>query len=327
MSDIKLSAIVGLYNQMSDRFMTGGYGQDRDLLQLIKVAGDQGIVQGLELNYDEGGGFNRQNVKVVQALLRDYNLKVAGIAPNLWGQRRWGKGTIGASDPAVRQQAQDFIKRAIDLAAEIGCDFIGLWPGQDGFDYYFEADYQAMYEWWVTGVQSLADHNPNIRLGLEFKPYEPRAHSFINSAAKTLLLLRDIDRTNAGVCFDVGHSLYAHENLGEVVALTQQQGKLFHLHLNDNYGNWDWDLNVGSVHLIAYLEFMYWLRRTGYNGWYSIDIFSLRANPTDSMCESLMWVKQMNALVDTVGQAKFDELVKAGDPIAISRFFRELLLT
>jgi xylose isomerase len=326
MAELKLCAIVGLYNQMSDRFMTGGYAQDRDMLALVDVACKQGLVRGLEFVGGIPGGLNRDNLSAVQGRLRDTNVAIAAVNPNLWGDKRWGRGTVGANDAATRVQALDYIKTVIDLAAEAGCDLVNLWPGQDGYDYYFEVDYQRVYEWWVSGMQTLADHNPQVRLGLEFKPYEPRATSFISTSAKTLLLLEDIDRANVGVCFDVGHSLYAHENLAEVVALSQRKGKLFHLHMNDNYGNWDWDLNVGSVHFLAYIEFMYWLNRTNFDGWYSMDIFSYRMNPEDSMYESLMWTKGLHELVESLGRERLDALLQQGDPIAASRMFRELLL-
>jgi xylose isomerase len=324
MTEIRLAAIVGLYNQMSDRFMTIGYGEDRDLITLVRLAAKQGLVDGLEFS-DGVGGLNKDNLQEIQQIMADYGLAFAGISPNLWGERQWGKGTLGASDPAVRQKAQDRIRQVMDMAATVGCDYVGLWPGQDGFDYPFEVDYRQVYDWWVRGVQACADHNRDVRLGLEFKPYEPRTHSFLDTAAKTLLLLENVNRPNTGVCLDVGHAFYGHENLGEVVALSQRNDRLFHLHFNDNYGDWDWDLNVGSVHFIAYVELMYWLKRTGYRGWYSMDLFSYRADPFDSMAESIEWVKSFNRFVDEVGQEQFNSFIEAGDPIAMSRFFRERL--
>lgn len=325
MTTPKLSAIIGLYNQMNDRFMAGGYAPYRSMLEMVEIAGQQGLARGLEFTHGEEGDLNRRSLPEVKARLAQYGMVVSGVNPNLWGQPRWGKGTLGANDAATRAQAIDYVRSVIDLAAAADCTYVGLWPGQDGHDYYFEVDYGRVFEWWASALQTLADHNPQVRLGLEFKPYEPRAYSFINSAAKTLLLLEAVNRPNVGVCFDVGHSLYGGENLGEVVALCQQKGRLFHLHLNDNYGNWDWDLNVGSVHFLAYVEMMYWLRRTGYDGWYSMDIFSYRLNPTDSMAESLHWTQALHDVIDRMGMDKLDALLAAGDPIATSKFFREWL--
>lgn len=324
MAEPKLSAIIGLYNQMNDRFMAGGYGEDRDVYERVTIAAEQGLVEGIEFTYGKGD-LTQESAEGVKAIMDDHGIVVSSVNPDLWGQKRWGKGTLGNADADLRQQAVDYIKEAMDLTAEMGGTTVGLWPGQDGFDYYFEVNYHDLFEWWVEGVQTCADYNPDLRIALEFKPYEPRTHSFLDTAAKTLLLLEYIDRENVGLCLDVGHAMYGHENLGEVVALSQMNGKLFNLHFNDNYGEWDWDLNVGSVHFLAYVELMYWLERTGYDGFYSMDLFSYRSDPTESMYESMMWVKAFSQLVDDIGMGKLDALVKSGDPIAMSRFFRELL--
>jgi xylose isomerase len=135
-------------------------------------------------------------------------------------------------------------------------------------------------------------------------------------------MLHDIDRPNVGLTLDVGHAMYARENLGETVALSQRQSKLFHLHLNDNYSDWDWDLNFGSVHLFDFIEMIYWLKRTGYTGWYSIDIFAYRLDAASSINDSLSWLEKMLEFVEEAGIEKFDQLLALGDPIAVSEFFR-----
>jgi xylose isomerase len=216
------------------------------------------------------------------------------------------------------------VKATMDLAAEMECDYVGIWSGQDGYDSMLEVDYQKVYEWWVKGIQECADHNPSVRLGLEYKPFEPRARSFINANPKTLLL-RDIQRENVGFTVDVGHFLFAHEYLGEVVALSQMHNQLFHIHLNDNYSDWDWDMNFGSVHTLVFIEMIYWLMKTNYQGRYSVDILAYRTNSADSIAENLKWLQALMGLVDQAGLQKFDEVVAACDPIVALRFLRELL--
>ena len=328
MNNNKFAAILGVYGNPSDRFMAGGYKASvPDVIQKIKLAARQGIVRGVELIQGEDGDIHAGNKKAIMSALQEYELALCAVNPNLWGEPQWSKGTLGNSQPKIRQQAIDRIKEAIDLAAELGCNYVGLWPGQDGYDYLFEVDYLKMYDLWVQGVQELADHNPAIKLGLEYKPFEPRAHSMIDTCAKTLLLLGDIDRPNAGITVDVGHALYAHENLGEVVALTQRNGKLFHLHLNDNYADWDWDLNFASVHLFDFIEMLYWLKRTGYNGWYSIDIFAYRVEAEPSVNESLLWLKDLLDFVDDIGQETFESFLASCDPIQVSQFFRQRIFS
>jgi xylose isomerase len=326
MDKSRFAAILGVYGKPADRFMAGGYkGAAPDVFERLKLAAAGGLVRGVELIEGEKEDIHSGNYKQVKAAASDLGMSICAINPNLWGEMQWGGGTLGSSDARIRSQAVDRVKRAMDLAAQVDCDYVGIWPGQDGYDYLFEADYQKMYDYWVEGVQQAADSNQAVRLGLEYKPYEPRTHSFLDTTTKTLLVLKDIDRANAGLTMDVGHAMYAHENLGEAVSLAQRWGKLFHLHLNDNYADWDWDLNFGSVHLYDFIEMLYWLKRTGYQGWTSIDIFTYRTEAAASIDESLLWLQAMSDLIDRAGMPAFDELIAASDPIAVSRFMRGLL--
>lgn len=323
MEQRKFAAILGIYGRPADRFMSIGYkAEEPSFAERLKMAAAGGMVRGLELIEGEGGDIEAGNAREAAALVRDHGLEVCAVNPNLWGERHWRNGTLASKDPALRQQAVDRIRRAMDVAAEVGCDYVGIWPGQDGYDYLFEADYLQQYEQWVKGIQTCAGHNPQIRIGLEYKPYEPRTHSVIDTAPKTLLMLRDINQANVGLTLDIGHAMYAHENLAEVVALSMRDKKLFHLHLNDNYADWDWDLNFASVHLLDFIEMVYWLKRTGYQGWYSIDIFAYRLEARTSIDESLAWLAEIMDFVEAVGMATFDELIKSGDPLATSQFFR-----
>lgn len=333
MSDQKYAVILHNYNYPSDRFNpsydTSGHNQL--VLKLIDTAGKQGLVQGVEMNMDESGpdacvGINEKNWKDVKSALDQNGLALIGIAPNLWSGAEFLNGTLGASDANVRSKALDLVKRAIDLAAASGAPFINIWPGQDGYDYYFEEDYTAMYGWWVENLQKAADHNPQIKLGLEPKPYEPRSYSFISTVAKSLLLIKDVNRDNLGVNIDVGHMLYAHENLGEAVALAQGAGnKLFHLHMNDNYADSDADMMFGSVHFLAYLEMFYYLRKTNYTGWKSLDLFPYRTDPVETIGEAVRWMMAFDGLIDRIGMAKLDALLKEGNAVKNMALFREYI--
>lgn len=323
MADRKFATILGIYGKPSDRFMAGGYKPVApDVFTRIQQAADDDLVQGVELIQGDGGDINHGNYKAVYSALQDAGLVLCAVNPDLWGEPQWYKGTLGSANPKIFNLALDRIKSAMDLAAELNCDYVGLWPGQDGYDYLFEVDYLKIYEQWVKGMQILADHNPTVRLGIEYKPYEPRTHSTIDSGPKTLLMLKDIDRTNVGLTLDIGHAMVNHENLGEIIALSQRQDKLFHLHLNDNYTDWDWDLNFASVHLFDFIEMAYWLKRTNYQGWYSIDIFSYRLDASESIHESLAWLESILKFVDEVGTDEFNQLIASGDPLAISKFLR-----
>jgi xylose isomerase len=326
----KYSVILNNYRRPSDRFMAGGYAMEADkrtTVELIELAGRQGVVQGIEMIAVENEGeigVGTHNQREIAAVLRDNGLALTGVMPNLWGAPWQQYGTLGAADPSTRRRSIDLCKKAMDLAAACGGEYVGLWPGQDGSDYVFEADYQRMWEWWVEGVQELADHNPSLRIGLEPKPNEPRAYPVINSAAKALVLIGDIGRENVGVCLDVGHSLFSAENVAETVAMLQGRGRrLFHLHMNDNYNTADLDMIFGSVHTLEFIEAFYWLHRTGYTYFMSVDLFAYRTDATRSVEQSVRWMQAMDAFVERCGMERLGALIAEADPTAATAFFRE----
>jgi len=333
MSKTKYAAIVHNYNYPTDRFNKeyGTEGANKLILNLIEIAGKQGLVQGLEFNMDESPaesctGVNMENWKEVKSALDANGLEIIGVAPNLWSSYAFANGTLGAADAKTRKEALDLVKKAMDLAAKVGSPYVNIWPGQDGYDYYFTTDYPQAYDWWIEGMQAAADYNPEIKLGFEPKPFEPRSYSTISTVSKSLLMIRDVDRKNVGLNIDVGHMLYAHENLGESVALSMREGdKLFHLHMNDNYADADADMMFASVHFLAFLEMFYLLRKTNYSGWKSLDLFNYRTDPAASIAEGIRWMMAFDELIDRVGMDQLGELIKNGNAVENMAFFRKII--
>jgi len=60
------------------------------------------------------------------------------------------------------------------------------------------------------------------------------------------------------------------------VALCAKHDRLFQIHVNDNYGDWDWDMLVGQVNFWTTLEFFYWLKLVEFDDFYIMDFFPYR---------------------------------------------------
>ncbi len=97
---------------------------------------------------------------------------------------------------------------------------------------------------------------------------------------------------NVGVTVDVGHALVAGENVAEAVYRLIRAGKLFHMHFNDNYTAWDDDMIVGSVHTVAFIE----------------------------------WLRALSGKLEAYGYEKIGELISRGMAVEITREIRELIL-
>lgn len=103
--------------------------------------------------------------------------------------------------------------------------------------------------------------------------------------------------------------------------------KLFHVHINDNYRYWDDDMIVGSVRTLEYLEFLYWLRKTEYAGWITIDQFPYREDGREACSESAEWLDFFESILDNFDTKRIDEVIRKKDGVAASRLAREMLRT
>jgi xylose isomerase len=213
-----------------------------------------------------------------------------------------------------------------DIAGELGCTTLNLWPGQDGYDYLLAADYEKERGWLCEAVRELATAYPALRFALEYKPKEPRTHSYLARMADTLLLAQETGCANVGVTIDTGHAYVGGEVVGESIVLAKRAGgRLLHMHFNDNHGVWDDDMIVGSVHSVCYLETLYWLDRCGYAGWLSMDQYPYREDAAGAIGESILWLVKFDAILKS-HRGEIDALVAAGDAVETSRFLRRVLV-
>ncbi|MCK5199549.1 MAG: sugar phosphate isomerase/epimerase, partial [Spirochaetales bacterium] len=104
-------------------------------------------------------------------------------------------------------------------------------------------------------------------------------------------------------------------------------GKLFHMHFNDNYKSWDDDMIVGSIHTVEFIEMLFWLKKTGYSGWISMDQYPYREDGREALNESIRWLEALKERMDMYGLDKIESLIQKGDATEIVREIRKLMLS
>jgi sugar phosphate isomerase/epimerase len=319
----KYSAILGNLGNTRDRFCDG-YKENPGTLEMLRLAAKIPHISGIELvgTWD----IRPENAKEMKQALADAGLQCVSIIPDLFADKRFWKGSFSARDANVRRHAVDYTRQMCGIAEELGCDTLNIWPGQDGYDYLLAADYEREREWLCESLAALAGEFPKLRFALEYKPKEPRTHSYIARMADTLLLARETGRENVGVTIDTGHAFVAGENVGEAIVLAKRAGdRLYHMHFNDNHSLWDDDMIVGTVHGVCYIEMLYWLDRCGYQGWLSMDQYPYREAAAEAIGESILWLRQFDRIVQE-HRAEIDKLVAANDAVATSRFLRKVMV-
>lgn len=320
---MRFGAGIWLFGQFVDRYAADGYGPEVTTLEAIERAGAVGSLEVLDINYP----FSDPDITVeeVQSALDAAGLRAASITPHIY-MREFVGGAFTNPDPAVRRRALERCEEGVDVARRLGAPTLKLWPGQDGFDYPFQADYRQLWKLALDGVRSVAEMDDEIRVAIEYKFKEPRTHLAFSTAARTLLGIEAIGRDDIGIVVDLGHSLFAKEAPADVLHLVNDHGRLFTIEVNDNWREWDDDLAVGSVHLIETLEFFLAVRQIGWAEPILLDQFPFREDPVEAARRS---VQTMQAIDRTLDRLDLDTLAEAQehqDAVAAQRTVMELLL-
>jgi len=318
----RYSVILGNLGNTRDRFCSG-YKDNPDSMAMLKQAAAIPHVEGIELvgTWD----IRRDNAADMIKAIADLGLETVSIIPDLFADRTYWKGAFSSREENVRRKAIDYTREMCDIAQEMGCGVINIWPGQDGYDYLLCADYLEERRWECEAIGELAQAYPALRFALEYKPKEPRTHSYLARMADTLLLCGDTGRANVGVTIDTGHAFVAGEVVAVSIVLAQRAGnRLFHMHFNDNFASWDDDMIVGTIHSVAYIEMLYWLDRCDYKGWLSMDQYPYREDAAGAIGESIEWLVRFNE-TQRANVKRIEELIRMGDPVETSRFLRSVL--
>lgn len=257
----------------------------------------------LEFNYPEhivGYDLNR-----TRELMGD--LKVNGLAV------RWRKDYINGNftnpDLALREKVIRTAKDACDVCRQLGGRVVTLWLENDGFDYAFQMDYEKCWDMVIEGIREIADYAPDIRISIEYKPYEERNFALIDSTGMTLYLIDEVARDNVGCTLDFCHMLMKHDSPAYGLALAARKGKLYGLHMNDGYGVQDSGMIFGTVNHALTAEFVYYLKKYDYQGVVFFDTFPVREEAAAEIKANIEAFKKYEAIIDRIGLERIDETV------------------
>ncbi|MEN3186252.1 MAG: TIM barrel protein [Atribacterota bacterium] len=295
---------------VADRFLPQGYENPVGLKERVARIKKVKDITAVEFFDDELESMAPQDLKT---LLDDQGLKVSGINFNTHGRPNWQRGALTCPDTKRRREAIDGAKRTIDILGIFDCSTLGLWLGTDGFDYPFQVDYARAWDSLLEAVAEIADYNPSVRISLEYKLKEPRQYIFLGNAFQTLYLIKTLGRKNVGVTVDFGHALMAKENPGEVVSILAKEGVLYNIHFNDAYREWDDDLIAGSTNLYETLEFLHYIKKSGYQGYVGFDIFPYRMDPVKALELCVMNTRALENLLNRIDLQSLEEAQKGGD--------------
>ena len=273
----------------------------------------------LEFNYPEHiAGYNLEELKKAIA-----PLKVNGFAVR-W-RKEWLDGDFTNPNEELRRKAIVLAKEACDICRELGGSVITLWFENDGFDYPFQMDYEFCWNQLVEGLREVADHAPDMKISVEYKPYEERDFAMVDSTGMVMYLLSEVNRPNVGCTLDFCHMLMKHDSPAYGLALAAQKGKLFGLHMNDGYGWKDSGLIFGSLNFSQAAEFIYYLERYNYDGVVFFDTFPIREESKAECQANINAFELIKSKVDRIGADKIYEIVARHDGISAQTLIYDLM--
>jgi xylose isomerase len=323
MANYEFGAGIWMFQQFVDRYATDAYGPPVSTVEAIERAAEVGYISCLDINYPFAG--DGVTVEKVKETLQRTGIRAQAITPHIY-MREYQMGSFTNPDPAVRRKAIDLGKKAIEVAHALDAKYVKFWPGQDGFDYPFQADYMKLWDYSVEGIREVAQADPAMQFAIEYKEKEPRAHMFFSSAARTLLAIEDMGVDNVGIVLDTGHSSFAKETPAEVVQLVARRGKLVSVEVNDNWREWDDDMTVGAIHLTESLEFMLALRKINWQGPILLDQFPFRENAIKAARLSIETIRALDGLLDRIDLKALAEAQNKQDALRAQRLVLETLL-
>lgn len=265
MSELKQGVIIGFLGKTQDRFSEyqAPITTEQKLEFVSKIEGFTGVE--MVFPYENG------SPEETRKWMEKFGLEFAAINVNIKKEAEWVPGALSRPDKAIRDRAVAMIKKAKDFALAVGAPHVTCCPLSDGYDILFQIDYRRAWNYMVETIGEAADYLPEIPLFIEPKYSETRVHCQLDSTAKALLLLKDVQCNNTGVTLDMGHSLQSQENPAQALSLIYESGYDAYIHTNDNDTKADWDLVGASRHFLHYVELMFWAQQYNYNKFFTTD--------------------------------------------------------
>ncbi len=311
---LKMGIITGFLSQTKDRFHE--YNKPLDLDQKFKLMTQIEGYDGVEIVYP----YEVSDPKTTKEILDKYNLNIAAVNVNVKAEPEFRNGGLTSHDKAVRDKAVRFIKEAKDFAEAVGADKVTCCPLGDGYEFSFQYDYATTWKYLIETFGEAGSYKTNIPLCIEYKPSETRGRCFVDNAAKTLCLLNDIQCKDMGVTLDFGHSMYGNENPAEAVSLLANSPYRYYIHVNDNDGRWDWDYFCGTKHFLEYVEFLYYLKKYGYNDYLTSDTSPTRWDIKGTFEANSRLSNRIWKLFEQIDMDEFEGLIAGNDYLQTWQF-------
>lgn len=313
---IRNSILLGTLGRYADRFHQ--YQEPRSLEARLDIARAIPRTHGVEPVYPQDLGHKGESVGAV----KNSGLAVSAVNVNVKGEDIFRNGSFTNPDAAVRRRSVDYLKTAMDMAADLDAGMLSVCPLIDGWDYAFQVDYMKQWEWLTECFAEATAYRSDIKVSIEYKAYEVRNRIVLPNMGRTLHFCDVVGANNLGVTMDVGHALIAGETPAAELCIAQAAGRLFYVHFNDNDRGADWDMLPASVNLWETLETLYYVEKLGWDGWMAYDVFTRSGDNAEAVAATFEIMENLGKLVKKIGMDELGAMKDEGIP---ARAFNKLI--
>ncbi|NOX96964.1 MAG: TIM barrel protein [Nitrospirae bacterium] len=343
--DISFAAGHWCAGDFADRFAPGGYNSldprfSSDIVaQIERVA--QAKIKGIEFHealfIDKNYRKDPSLIEMVKEALKKNGIIPTNMNTNLFTDPKWKLGGITNANKTVREEALEIALQGVEIAREVGCQSVALWPGSDGWDYNFEVNYGEILDRFIEGCIAINKKAKELglRFGIEAKLHEPReGNMIISTTHKAALVAKAVNEecqgNNMGVAIDYGHEqMYANEPADNLYTLKRFGVPIVNLHVNNAklHSN-DEDRITGTGDIWRLADFCYAAVDSDYQGWFGEDQFTYRTEPTKSMALSreLFGNVMKKALQIYAVRDKLTKAQSSGDALATLEVVKRYLI-
>ncbi len=266
-------------------------------------------------------------------------LRCAMYTPSFFADPLFKDGGMTNNDPAIRCQALDNAKAAVDATLVLGAEVMVFWNGREGFDFVLAKNGRDAFKRLIDGFNAVGQyalerHGPGkIRFAIEPKPNEPRANMYLATVGEALYLSSRLDPAVAplfGVNPETAHSRIAGLDYLWDVEMCLEAGKLFHIHLNAQDGQrYDQDLPFGYTEPLKDMALCVVLQDAKYEGIIAFDVKAPRTDDEKDIqdvlrvsAQNLAWLWERAAAVD---RAKVEQFRQEKRATALSGYLAQCL--
>lgn len=194
------------------------------------------------------------DINEVRRLIEKYEMPVLGYTPE---HNAYPYNYMIGSE-AQRRDAIDYLKLSLEIAKEMGAEFVLTSPANGGY----LATYDQLWSRLEKNIQELGDYAAKLEIKLVVEALTPYESNFFTRANDLVELFRRVDNPYVvGMC-DIVPPFVQHES---IMAYFDKLGnKMDHMHIIDGENGSDTHLIPGEGN-IPIKEMLYEMKRIGYD--------------------------------------------------------------